>query len=181
MIYLFFMILIIVFVLFTDVGLLISINDTKFTLHVILFNVIKINIKAKNKVNKKNKIQKKHGNKNVFKNYEFISFALHKVKKLISKLKIELFLNCSYGFDRPDITAVSFGLLNSFIYPALKILQNSVKKFKTNIKITPDMKKSTYNLKANIYVRIKTIYIIIFALNILYKLFKIKKKTEVDK
>ncbi|SKA82277.1 hypothetical protein SAMN05443428_104186 [Caloramator quimbayensis] len=139
-------------------------RDKKVVINIILFKVIKIKINDKNKKRKKNKGLKINIPPKII--LKILKESLPPVKYLIEKSRLYIKLDMTFGLSSPDKTAITYGLINSFIYTLDCFLKSSSKKVDSSYNIVPDLKDKRIDvfLDFKISIRILNVFSFLFKL-----------------
>jgi hypothetical protein len=139
-----------------------EVSTVKIQVRIVIFKLIKIRIVDKTKIEHGRLESVKFIKRVSFKRINIMSMIKdlkEPIKKLFSKLRINLKLKLVYGLSSPDKTAISYGILNGLIYSLDLAINSAVKKYNGTYTIYPDMKKSSlnYNIEAKVSFRILTL------------------------
>lgn len=147
-------------------------RDKKIIANIVILRVIKINIYDKNKRRKKNKASKNNIPPKII--IEVFKESLPSLKYFIEKSSLYIRLDLIFGLSSPDKTAITYGLINSFIYTLDCFLKNTSKKVDSSYNITPDLKDKRLEvcLDFNLYIRL--FRVITFILKLLKVLLRYK-------
>ncbi|MCX7884432.1 MAG: DUF2953 domain-containing protein, partial [Caloramator sp.] len=147
-------------------------RDKKIIANIVIFKVIKINIYDKNKRRKKNKTSKSNIPPKIIS--ELLKESLPSLKYFIEKSSIYIRLDMVFGLSSPDKTAITYGLINSFLYTLDCFLINTSKKVNSSYNITPDLKDKRFELCLDFNLYIRLFRVIIFILKLLKALIRYK-------
>ncbi len=183
MFYIILLLTILMLFLIIRITIVIEASYNRIHIRMVLFRLIKITIVDKTKDEHGRREPSKYNIstlKKLFQDKKNFLSILGKIKKimkvLLSRLQVDLRLRLVYGLSQPDKTAISYGVLNSFIYILDQELCKGFKRYKRCYIIKPELKKRTldYNIKAEISFRILTLMPSIFKLLRIVKLQKRK-------
>lgn len=172
--------IIIFIILIIKIEIKFILNNKNLKINLIIFRVIKINLKAK-AIKRGEKFKSSINDFKNIKNKDILNIAnviLHKAQYLFSKMLLNLNVKCDFYILSPDKTAILYGVISSFIYNMEKILINEFKIYKGAYYFNPDFATQKNNIEIEVYMSIRNIYIIIFVIKTLPMMFKYKKLLE---
>ncbi|MDO6354504.1 DUF2953 domain-containing protein [Caloramator sp. CAR-1] len=138
-------------------------------LYVIKIKLFEKNIKEKNKTKS---IRKERTRGNI----EILELVRALISNILHRLDVNLDIDFLFGTKEPHITAILYGMMNSFLGSLYPILKDTFKNYNQKINITPVFDKELYDLKLDILIKIQNLYLIWMSIIFLSKYIKKKGK-----
>jgi hypothetical protein len=169
------LVIIIILAFIIPIHTLIFAENNEIEIKLILFRVIKINIKEKTTVEKmkKNKVFKRKIPLKVL--IKIAKKLMPYLKRTAEKTKLKLEINIAFGLSSADRTAIVCGLINMFIYNLTNIFDIFLKRFSPSYNIIPDFVNERFDYKIKADISIKMFSLLVFSIHALKILLKYKK------
>lgn len=164
-----------VILLCISIILQVFIQNNEITTKLIIFKVIKINIKEKTtfeKIKKRRALKEKVPIKKII---EIINESLPGIRYLASKTDINIRINGTFGLSSADKTALTVGIMNMILYIIEGIIKNYMKGYTGEYNFIPDYANETLEYSLFAEIKVKPMNILVFLIKWLKILLKYKK------
>jgi hypothetical protein len=177
--------LVILIILLAKTKIEISYLENKFKFKFIFFEVIKIKLKAKTK-RVKRKVKEVARKKLDLKVLgEIVYHNLYIFRYILSKIEMNIKVECIFSIYSPDKTAITYGLINPIIYSLHTLLSCTLKEYNGQYSFKPNFNNNNEGINIKIGIEskigIRNIQIVVIGCRMLPKLLEYRKKVKIKR